>query len=218
MVQNCLQPGTLEETRLYGLLNETLFFHKCYIEADLVVFPQLRILWKFQSRPEKDTKDRRSNVPDFGFGELPRAGGMKLRGGAELKAALTLMRTLPDSEEIREEPDFVVKVNETALQASDQVKAGIKSGFLPNHKPIKWIVMVGPYFLIPSFGPYNQRELSARAHRPNESGEASISEYLAELKKTTSSRGIEGAIYILGTKPGVVALHKYLVESVSLRF
>ncbi|KAF9061993.1 hypothetical protein BDP27DRAFT_1369206 [Rhodocollybia butyracea] len=116
MVQNCLQPGTLEETRLYGLLNETLFFHKCYIEANLVVFPQLRILWKSQSRPEKDTKDRRSNVPDFGFGELPRSGGMKLQGGAELKAALELMRTLPDTEEIREEPDLAVKVNDTAYK------------------------------------------------------------------------------------------------------
>lgn len=154
LVENILTPP-LDESRSYGLLTEVLFMHKNILKdhgLDFQVIPQLRIPWN---------NDVRHCIPDIGCGRLPRGGGVKLQGGVEAKVATTIMLTFPDLALLLVDEGFRTSLNIASLQASDQVKSAIKSGFLPNTN-IEWIAMVGPYFIVYKCGPFSPAELATR--------------------------------------------------------
>jgi len=124
-----------------------------------ILCPQLRLLWN-----PVDPRDRRANLPDVGIGRLQPKGTVHLQGGAEQKAPIIpLMATLPCPDSIIDNSDLRRAVARAALQAADQVKAAIKNGAVPDHHSIEWIVAIGPYFIVRSFGPFSEAELDTRA-------------------------------------------------------
>ncbi|KAE9385724.1 hypothetical protein BT96DRAFT_1006775 [Gymnopus androsaceus JB14] len=213
-VHNILQ-SPMDESRSYGVLNEALYMHKGILQQEhgvkFMIIPQLRIPWN----PRKKS-DKRHNIPDIGLGKLPRDGGIRLQGGAEAKVAVECMKSLPSPDTICQDSDFRNALSLASIQGGDQIKSAIKSGFLPDDLSIEWIVMIGPYFVLRYYGPFNEDELLTRGYRPNDSGDAKVSALIKEMKDEARVTTITDPIHILGTPEGAVALHNYLIRSTSL--
>jgi len=200
--------GVLDESVAYGVINEMLIEHKQVLGRDsFIIFPQLRLPWN----PEK-LKDRRSNIPDVGIGRLMATGTRHLQGGVEQKVATDRMRGLPTPDSIVDDGDIRLEINRAAIQASDQVKAAVKNGTVPPNTAIRWIVAAGPYFIIRSFGPFSPAALTTRSHRPNDSGDAMLSDIAQELKDKASSIKIEETLHLIGTEKAAFAVHEYLIS------
>ncbi|KIK57849.1 hypothetical protein GYMLUDRAFT_1009222 [Collybiopsis luxurians FD-317 M1] len=200
--------GELDETKLYSIMNYALTKHTDILEeagCETTVFPQLRIRWN----PD-DPQDKRNIIPDMGLGFLLVDGRLILQGGAELKKATERMRDQPDPSVLQRDSDVIISVTQAGVQASDQIKAAIKSGMLPSDKKITWIVMIGPYFILKRWNPFTADELQTRGHRPNDSGEVKAAE---ALKKSKESRAnIKETMYRLGTPEAAIALHNYITK------
>ncbi|KIJ31760.1 hypothetical protein M422DRAFT_70811 [Sphaerobolus stellatus SS14] len=194
----------MDESDCYAVLTEMLIEHRVIRGRPFILFPQLRLSWNPQM-----SSDRRSNIPDIGIGRLV-DGGKRLQGGAEQKAALKVMRNFPNAADIIDDLDVRRTFHDAQIQASDQVKAAIKNGALPCNIPIKWILAVGPYFTIQHFGPFDEAHLATRGHRPNDSGDAVVADFIESLKATRHSRPISGPLYRIGTPDAASAMHEYL--------
>lgn len=202
-----------DESTLYGIYNALFHSHSLKTTESFLVFPQLYLPWKPQSR-----KDAHRVVPDFAFGRLLRDGTVvrkKIQGGAELKAPLESMKQLPHPTAFVDTDLFRELVTLAAIQAEDQIKAAMKSRALGADRA-KWIIGIGPYFLFRNFGPFSPDELDTRGHRPNPSGDSEIADLIARLKKNARNIHVYEKIFCLGTKEAAVALHKYFEETFSL--
>ena len=143
-------------------------------------------------------------MPDIGIGRLLPNGIKHLQGGAEQKAAIIpLVTALPPPSDIVDNTDLRHKIGLAALQAADQVKAGVKNGAVPDDQSIEWIVAIGPYFIV-SFGPFSEAELDTRGHRPNPSGNAIVAELLRVAHDTASITPISEPLYLIGAAANVL--------------
>jgi hypothetical protein len=172
-----------------------------------MIFPQLRLLWN----PRKP-KDRRSDIPDIGLGHITDAGAISLQGGAEQKPALPIMNSLPPPLSIREDKSFRSVINAAIVQAGDQIKSAVKNGALPRNTAIKWIVASGPYFIICTFEPFSQDELTTRGHKPNPSGDTIIAQMIQNQKDNARQMPILEQVYLIGTEEAARAVHAYLLS------
>lgn len=199
--------GTPDESVAYGVLTQMLIEHQqLRPRGAFILCPQLRLLWN-----PVDRQDRRANLPDIGIGRLMPNGIKLLQGGAEQKAAIIpLMATLPLPSDIIDNTDVRHKVGLAALQAADQVKAAVKNGAVPDDQSIEWIVAIGPYFIVRSFGPFSEAELDTRGHRPNPSGDAIIAELLRVAHDTASITPIPEPLYLIGTSAAADVLETFL--------
>lgn len=191
----------------YGLLNELLEEHKrLHRRGDFLIFPQLRLRWN-PSNP----RDFRSNLPDLGFGRLiPPNDRLYIQGGAKHKRpVLPLMSGLPLPMTVLHSFDVRNAFAVAAKQASDQVKAAIKNGAVPQDEVISWVISIGPYFIVKNFGPFNQAELDTRGHRPNPSGDAGVTEAIEETLEQNRIQILE-PIYLIGTPVAATAVVEFL--------
>ena len=161
--------GAPDESVVYGVLTQMLIEHQqLRPRGAFILCPQLRLLWD-----PIDPKDRCANLPDIGIGRLQQGGITHLQGGAEQKVAIIPpMATLPLSSDIINNTELRRKIALASLQTADQVKAAVKNRAVPENQSIEWIVVIGPYFIVKSFGPFSEAELDTRGHRPNPSGDA----------------------------------------------
>ncbi|KIK66602.1 hypothetical protein GYMLUDRAFT_238862 [Collybiopsis luxurians FD-317 M1] len=178
------------------------------LNGKTTVFPQLRVHWN----PDVH-EDRRSLVPDLGLGILEDDGNLSIHGGAEVKRAVEWMRNLPATDRIAMDPESVSSFNQAAVQASDQIKACIKSNMLSNTITV-WIVMVGPYFIFKKWGPFTPAELRTRGHRPNDSGDYTVANKLREIRESDSP--ITEPIYQLKTYESILVLYNCLLHGAGL--
>jgi hypothetical protein len=176
-----------------------------------LIFPQLRLLWN-----PKHKSDRRANIPDIGIGRLTPEGRYTLQGGAELKVAVDVAKSFPSSSELTRNDEFQASLRAAYIQASDQVKSAIKIGAVANNVPIRWIIAVGPYFTIQSFGPFTKDELDTRGHRPSDSGDYEVSSAIEQWRRDAAEKPLPGSVHCIGTLDGSTALHNYLIESAAL--
>lgn len=186
-------------------MNEMLIEHRNTRCRPFVVFAQLRIDWN-----PHDPEDRRSSIPDIGLGRFLPDGNKRLQGGSEQKKAIESMRDLPPPIVLLKDGEVREKMREAIFQASDQIKSAIKNGFLPYDETIQWITSVGPYFLIHSFGPFNEAHLITRTHRKNESGDSKITEFVSALKVRASFMPFNSPLYRIGTREAAFAVDQYL--------
>ena len=141
----------------YGLLNEMLDEHRRLRQrGDFLIFPQLQLRWN-----PRNPRDLRSNLPDLGLGRLiPPDGRLYIQGGAEHKRPiLPLMSGLPPLATVHRNSEARDAFASAIKQASDQMKVVIKNGAAPQDEVISWIISVCPYFIVKSFGPFNQAVL-----------------------------------------------------------
>ncbi|KAF8626895.1 hypothetical protein AX15_004643 [Amanita polypyramis BW_CC] len=82
--------GGPTEDILYAVFNKFAILHQQ--RHRFVIYLQMNLKWKLQ-----DTRDRRSEVPDFNLGfTLPNSSpNFKLRCGVEAKRAINIMTSLP---------------------------------------------------------------------------------------------------------------------------
>jgi hypothetical protein len=204
--------GTLDESRCYGVANEMLFEHKqLFPRESFIIFPQLRLLWN-----PRVSLDRQCDVTDIGIGRLLPSGGLLLQGGLEQKLATPEMKNLPDPFDAVNIPSVKGALNRASIQASDQVKSAIKNGFLPQNVAIKWIVAAGPYFVIQTFGPFIEDELSTRGHKPNPSGDFNISSMIQNMKDSANISPVLETPHLIGTQKAAKAVQNYLISSAAL--
>jgi hypothetical protein len=102
----------------------------------------MNLKWKPQ-----DTRDRRSEVPDFGLGNftLPNSSpNFKLRCGVEAKRAINIMTGLPPPSSIMHIHDVKYLFHILSFQAENQAKAAYKNGYPLSDNGVQWILLVGP--------------------------------------------------------------------------
>lgn len=145
-----------------------------------VIYPQLSLKWK----PSAED-DKRAEVPDVGVGNfnLPGASpAFKLRFGVEAKRSMETMQSLPPPSTILAQRDVIATFNKLLFQAKNQAKAAIKNGYPITNDTVDWILLVGPYWRICTFGPFTEAELEVQAHKPSPS--ADWLETLKEKRRT----------------------------------
>ena len=121
------------------------------------------------------SRDLQSNLPDLGLGRLIHLmviytykEVLNIRDLSCLLCLASLLLQLFRNSEARDAFASAIK------QASDQMKVVIKNGAAPQDEVISWIISVCPYFIVKSFGPFNQAVLDTRGHRPNPSGDVQV--------------------------------------------
>ena len=191
----------------YGLLNEMLEEHRRLRQrGDFLIFPQLQLRWN-----PRNPRDLRSNLPDLGLGRLiPPDGRLCIQGGAEhKKPILPLMSGLPPPAAIHSSSEARDAFASAIKQASDQVKVVIKNGAAPQDEVISWIISIGPYFIVKSFGPFNQAELDTRGHRPNSSGDVRVAKAIQKAMERDRNQIME-PIHLIGTAAAAIAVEEFL--------
>jgi len=196
--------GKPDESFGYGVVNEMLIEHRnLRPRGEVVIFPQLRLKWN-----PRNHRDRRFNLPTCGIGRYLNNGTILLQGGLEHKPPiLPLMADFPDPSVIKSHGSIDFLFSLASKQAADQVKAAIKSGAVPYNEVIEWIISVGPYFIVRHFGPFTQAELDTRGHRPNDSGDAEVTD-LIELAHQFHT--IPEAMHRIGTVEAAIAVEAFL--------
>ena len=191
----------------YGLLNEMLEEHRRLRQrGDFLIFPQLQLRWN-----PRNPRDLRSNLPDLGLGRLiPPGGRLYIQGGAEhKKPILPLMSGLPPPAAIHSSSEARDAFASAIKQASDQVKVVIKNGAAPQDEVISWIISIGPYFIVKSFGPFNQAELDTRGHRLNSSGDVRVAKAIQKAMERDRNQIME-PIHLIGTAAAAIAVEEFL--------
>ena len=94
-------------------------------------------------------------------------------------------------------------------QESDQVKAVIKNGAAPQDEVISWIISIGPYFIVKSFGPFNQAELDTWGRWPNPSGDAQVAEAIEKAMEQDRNQIME-PFHLIDTAAAVIAMEEFL--------
>jgi len=212
--------GTPREDIVYAVFTQFLTAHKDPQER-FVIYPQLSLKWK----PD-DPQDKRSEVPDVGVGNFTLPGTVPtfmLRFGVEAKRAVQAMRLLPHAQSLREDREVLLTFHRLFYQAKNQAKAAIKNQYPINGNTVDWILLVGPYWRVCTFGPFSEAELTVRGHKHTES--ADFIETLEEqarmatpplalpnlfLLSTAESRDRLQALLVL-TDPAAAALNNQLM-------
>jgi hypothetical protein len=135
-----------------------------------IVYPQLSLKWS------PDKHDQRAEIPDIGVGNLSIPGNnppFKLRFGVEVKRAIAAMTSMPPPPSIIDHPDVVYAFSRLSFQAKNQAKAAIKNKYpiANNGTTVQWILLIGPYWMPVTFGPFTDAELSVRAFKECVSGD-----------------------------------------------
>jgi hypothetical protein len=136
--------------------------------------------------------------PRQGIGRLTRTSA-QLLGGYQAKAAMELMRELPPPTVVKQDKKFQDIVNRMIKRAEDKAKAAFKNKTFPQDATVKWIILIGPYFLIVPFGPFTDTELHTCS--PDNGNGAMQMMY---------------DLYLIGTKDAAIAFHHYLESSFHL--
>ena len=196
--------GVPTEYDAYGVVTEAFILHKTPRDR-YTIFPQLFIPWN----PD-DALDARGSLPDFGLGcYSPIFPHVRLQGGAEVKRAIPIMRQLPPTHIVSQDPDVRNSLHVCRFQAEDQAKAAVKGGLIPN-KPLLWLLFVGPYFTVIELGPFMIAQLTTRGHKPNQSGDF-VESMLISMKK--DSEPIARDVYLLGTPDAATKLEYFITTT-----
>ena len=162
--------GSPLEDVTYAVFTEFLIEHKNPGHR-FIVYPQLSLKWK----PE-DENDRRAEVPDVGVGNFTLPGTnppFKLRFGVEAKRAIAVMESLPPASSLRANDDVLTAFHHLSYQAKNQAKAAIKNYYPISHgtDTVQWILLIGPYWVPVTFGPFTDAQLTVRAHKTSSSAD-----------------------------------------------
>jgi hypothetical protein len=151
-----------KEDVAYAVFVDFLVQHKKPAER-FVIYSQLSLKWK------PDMKDdRRSEIPDLGVGNFTTVGEtppFKLRFGVEAKRSIEEMKELPPPSSIIDSDQVRAAFHTLYFQAQDQAKAAIKGEYPMLGDTVRWILLIGPYWVPVVFGPFTEAELSVRAHK-----------------------------------------------------
>jgi hypothetical protein len=169
--------GTPSEYDAYGVITEAFILHKKPMNR-YTIFPQLFLSWQ----PDTSS-DKRGALPDFGIGRYYNSPPhVRLQGGAEVKAAIPLMDSLPPPVIISNLPDVKDTLQTCSFQAEEQAKAAVKGRHLPADQTISWLMFMGPYFTRINIPPFSTAQLETRSHKPNASGDFRESVFI-EMRK-----------------------------------
>lgn len=155
------------EDVVYAVFAEFLAQHK-EPHTRFIIYPQLSLKWN----PE-DERDKRAEVPDIGVGNFTLPGAdppFKLRFGVEAKRSIGEMDSLPSATSIITQDGVVRAFHALLFQAKNQAKAAIKSQYAHDNT-VQWILLIGPYWMPVTFGPFTAAELTVRAHKPSPSAD-----------------------------------------------
>jgi hypothetical protein len=197
---------TFGEGTFSGVINEMITEHRNILpRGTFLVFSQVRLPWKIN--------DRRNEVPDYCLGILDTNGHLLLLGGLEIKIATLEMQGLPEPQDIANEPAVRYAFTRASLQADDQIKAAIKNGALPRNKAIRWIVAIGPYFIIQE-AEFSEAELRTRSHKRNLPQDDADADLIAKTRNIVGNAfhmPLQGQLYRIGTKEAARAVHQFLL-------
>jgi len=199
--------GLPTEDILYAIFHEFATLHQQ--GRRFAIYPQMNLKWK-----PHDTRDRRSEVPDFGLGNftLPvTIPTFKLRCGVEAKWAIEKMTSLPSANAIKSDPDVESMFHSLSFQAQNQAKAAYKNGYPLSPNGVQWILLVGPYWMPKTFGPFSEAESTVRAHKVSESADFAASLSLAAEIQGPPSRITE--LYLLGTQESYNRLEQIIAST-----
>ncbi|KAL0945717.1 hypothetical protein HGRIS_014864 [Hohenbuehelia grisea] len=185
-----------DESITYALVSRLLLEFEHRYPTRFETFPQLYLRWNPQNR-----QDRRSTRPDIGFGSLldsEEPPHISLIGGAEVKPHIAVMRDFLAGAEMGSDPDVLAEFSIARSQAQDQAKCAVKMQYVANDVAIPWLLVVGPYFIIEHFGPFNDAELATRGHRVNDSGDWDIAIFLTAERQAGISAPAN--VYRIGTQ------------------
>ena len=141
---------------------------------------------------------------------IPPDGRLYIQGGAEHKRPiLPLMSGLPPPATILSSSEARDAFASGIKQASDQVKAVIKNGAAPHGEVISWIISAGSYFIVKSFGPFNQAELDTQGYQPNPSGDARVAKAIEKAREQDKNQIME-PIHLIGTAAAAIAMEEFL--------
>jgi hypothetical protein len=165
-------------------------------------------------RPEDEEgqlRDRRSEVPDIGLanftlpGELPH---FKLRCGVQVKSATGIMASLPPANSIIHDPELVLQFHDLSFQAEDQAKAAYKNGYPLSDKGITWILLIGPYWLPKTFGPFSEDESTKKSL-----GSADFEATMGLLRGKNGPPPELEELYCLGTPESYTRLEEIIAST-----
>lgn len=159
------------EHTVYGIFTDFLTPFKANYPERFTIYPQMSLKWKPQI-----ISDRRAEVPDVGIGNLTPPGAdvaFKLRCGVEAKRAIEVMTSLPHADEIRDLVEVKAAFHQVYFQAQNQAKAAFKNGYYLHQDKVLWICLVGPYWVLYTFGAFTEAQSSVRAgtHKMSQSGD-----------------------------------------------
>ena len=136
---------------------------------------------------------------------------MRLRGGAEVKRVTPMMLQLPPPSIIAEDEDVKNTFHICEFQATDQAKAAVKGGLLPNTQ-LLWLMFIGPFFTILEVGPFLEDQLITCSHKPNHSGDFRESLNISARKEVDP---IIRDVYLLGTPEAAARLEFFITYTTS---
>ena len=199
--------GRPTEDILYAVFNEFAILHQQ--RHRFVIYPQMNLKWKPQ-----DTRDRRSEVPDFGLGNftLPNSSpNFKLRCGVEAKRAINIMTSLPPASSIMHIEDVESLFHILSFQAENQAKAAYKNGYPLSDNGVQWILLVGPYWVPKMFGPFSEAESTVRAHKT--SGSADFEATMELLNQMEGPPPQLDELYLLSTQESFSRLEEIIAST-----
>lgn len=155
-----------------------------------IIYPQLLLKWS------PGRHDRRAEIHDVGVGNITVPGHnppFKLCFGVEVKRAIASMGGMPPALLI-DRPDVVYAFHRLSFQAKNQAKAAIKNNY-PIASNIQWILLIGPYWIPVTFGPFTNAELSVRAFK--ESASAYLEDFVLEQDRVKADSLPLQELYLL---------------------
>ncbi|KAF9023620.1 hypothetical protein BDZ89DRAFT_1136612 [Hymenopellis radicata] len=206
-----------DESPWYGIIDEVLAEHKMHaivfarVSRDSLFFviPQLfcRSIKRRYARP--DMAVARITKPTSPSG-VPR---LRVGGGWEQKPAIKDLMTAvkgrkgpPDVKEVAADGEFIVAISHASGQASDQVKAAIRAHYINQTQVVCWVLAVGPYFVVRTYGNFSDAEMLTTTSRPNDSGDYEVT----ELRKAAARVPKLERVYMLGTEDGARKVYEFL--------
>jgi hypothetical protein len=195
--------GFPKEDTLYAIFNDFLALHQRPLRR-FTIYPQMNLKWK-----PTDQQDRRSEIPDVGLGNFMPPGifpFFKLRCGIEAKRAIRVMSDLPPPESLMTASDVMSAFHTLFFQAQNQAKAAYKNKYPLSNDGIQWILLVGPYWLPRTFGPFSEPESTVRAHKV--SGSADFDETMKLLEDMEGPPPEIQELYLLGTPESFTRLEE----------
>ena len=194
-----------QECIVYAVLVEFLLRHK-KPPYRFILYPQMSLKWK----PD-DMQDARQEITDLGL-VIFTVDGYKLRCGVEAKRATPIMDQLPAARHIIHNDQVKDAFLVAHMQAMDQAKAAFKNNYCLNRRrPIRWMLVVGPYWTTTQLGPFSKADLTVRSHKTSAS-----EDYLARVELETLQReepfNIE-ELYCFNSEPSYKRIEEILKET-----
>lgn len=197
--------GSPSEYNACGVITEAFILQKKPMDR-YTIFPQLFLSW----RPDNPS-DKQGALPDFGIGRYyDTPPHVRLQGGAEIKAAIPFMVSLPPPAFVSNLPSVKDTFQTCSFQAEEQAKAAVKGCHLPNNKTISWLMFMGPYLTRINLPPFTATQLETRSHKPNASGDYRES-VLIEMRKRRAPPVYP--LYLLGTVEAANEIESFLTST-----